>query len=137
MEFRVLGPLEVVEDGRTISLGGAKQRALLASLLLRANEVVSTDTLIDELWGESPPATAAKAVQVHVSSLRKELGDGVLGTRSPGYVLNVDPAHFDLARFEALVVEARDAEPEVAAERLREALALWRGPALSARSRPP
>ena len=73
MEFRVLGPLEVVEDGRTISLGGVKQRALLASLLLRANEVVSSDTLIDELWGASPPATAAKAVQVYVSALRKEL----------------------------------------------------------------
>ena len=131
MEFRVLGPLEVVEDGRTLSLGGVKQRVLLASLLLRANEVVSTDTLIDQLWGESPPATAAKAVQVYVSALRKELGDGVLVTRSPGYVLNVDHAHFDLAQFEELVGAARGAEPEVAAEKLREALGLWRGPALA------
>lgn len=131
MEFRVLGPLEVLEDGRILSLGGAKQRALVASLLLRANEVVSTDTLIDELWGESPPATAAKAVQVYVSNLRKELGDGVLVTRSPGYALLLASADFDLTRFERWVAEAREVEPEVAAEKLREALAVWRGPALS------
>jgi YVTN family beta-propeller protein len=131
MEFRVLGPLEVVEDGHTFSLGGRKQRALLAALLLQANEVVSSDRLIDELWGESPPATASKAVQVYVSGLRKELGDGFLLTRPPGYVLNVAPADLDLARFERLVAEARDAQPEEAAEKLRSALALWRGPALA------
>lgn len=131
MEFRVLGPLEVVEDGRMLSLGGIKQRALLASLLLRANEVVSSERLIDELWGESPPATAAKAIQVYVSALRKELGDGVLVTRAPGYLMQVDPADLDLAHFESLVAAARGAEPEEAAEKLRSALALWRGPALS------
>jgi DNA-binding SARP family transcriptional activator len=130
MEFRVLGPLEVVEDGRELSLGGTKQRALLANLLLRANQVVSSERLIDELWGESPPATAAKAIQVYVSNLRKQLGERLL-TRSPGYVLQVDPDEFDLARFEELLDKARKAAPHAAAESLRSALALWRGPALA------
>jgi DNA-binding SARP family transcriptional activator len=131
MEFRVLGPLEVVEDGRAISLGGTKQRALLAALLFRANETVSTDTLIDELWGESPPATAPKALQVYVSALRKELGSDRVLTQTPGYLLRLDPVDLDLARFEHLVGAARGAEPEEAAEKLRSALALWRGPALA------
>jgi DNA-binding SARP family transcriptional activator len=117
MEFRVLGPFEVVEDGHTLSLGGSKQRALLACLLLRANEVVSSDRLIDEVWGESPPATAAKAIQVYVSALRKVLGNGVLVTRTPRYLLEVDPADLDLSRFEGLVADARDAEPAEAAEK--------------------
>ena len=86
MEFRLLGPLEVCEHGRSLALGGRKQRSLLAVLLLHANEVVATERLIDELWGESPPATAVKSVQVYVSRLRKQLGDGRLVTRSPGYV---------------------------------------------------
>ena len=127
MEYRILGPLEVVDGEQPVPLGGPKQRALLALLLLRANEVVATDTLIDRLWGERPPATAAKVLQVQVWRLRKALGGDALGTRSPGYVLRVGAGDFDLARFELLVSEARGAAPAVAAAKLREALALWRG----------
>ena len=130
MEFRVLGPLEVAERDRSLALGGHKQRALLAVLLLHANEVVSADRLIDELWGDAPPRTAAKSVQVLVSKLRKELGEGRLLTRPPGYVLHVDGSELDLARFRELVAEARDADAADAADKLRQALALWRGPAL-------
>ena len=110
MEFRLLGPLEVLERDRVLMVGGGKQRALLAVLLLHANEVVSTDRLLDDLWGASPPATAAKSIQLYVSRLRKELGDGRLLTRPPGYVLRVDPAELDLARFERLLGEARTDE---------------------------
>jgi DNA-binding SARP family transcriptional activator len=131
MEFRLLGPLEVADRDRSLALGGVKQRSLLAVLLLHANEVVSTDRLIDELWGGEPPATAAKSVQVYVSKLRKEIGEGRLVTRAPGYVLRLDASERDLARFEQLVAEARRAAPESAARKLREALALWRGPALA------
>ena len=131
MEFRLLGPLEVAEHDRSLALGGVKQRSLLAVLLLHANEVVSADRLIDELWGDAPPPTAAKSLQVHVSRLRKELGEGRLATRAPGYVLHVDPSELDLARFEQLVGEARTADPGGAAQKLRQALALWRGPALA------
>jgi DNA-binding SARP family transcriptional activator len=130
MQFRLLGPLEVIEHDRAVELGATKQRSLLALLLLNANQVVSTDRLIAELWGESPPATVAKSVQVYVSRLRKEIG-GRLVTRSPGYVLRVEPAELDLAVFERLRREARGARPETAAATLREALALWRGPALA------
>ena len=90
MEFRLLGPLEVVEHDRVLVLGGGRQRALFAMLLLHANEVVSADRLIDGLWGQTPPATAGKIVQVYVSRLRKQLGNGRLVTRSPGYLLRVD-----------------------------------------------
>jgi DNA-binding SARP family transcriptional activator/tetratricopeptide (TPR) repeat protein len=131
MEFRVLGPLEVAEQDRLLALGALKQRSLLAVLLLHANDVVSVERLVDEVWGESPPATVAKSVQVYVSRLRKQLGDGRLVTRAPGYLLRVDPSELDLARFELLVTEAGDADPAAAARRLREALALWRGPALA------
>ncbi len=131
MEFRLLGPLEVVEDDRALSLGGVKQRSLLAVLLLHANELVSSDRLIADLWGEAPPATAAKSVQNYVSRLRKELGERRVTTRAPGYVLHVDPAELDLAVFERLTGEARRAEPRRAAEKLRQALALWRGPPLA------
>ena len=131
MEFRLLGSLDVAERDRSLPLGGSKQRALLADLLLHANAVVPVERLIDDLWGASPPATVAKSVQVYVSRLRKQLGDGRLVTRPPGYVLRVDPSELDVARFEALVTRARGAEPEVAAARLREALALWRGPPLA------
>jgi YVTN family beta-propeller protein len=128
MEFKVLGPLEVVEDGRALRFGGGKERALLALLLLHANEVVPAGVLIDELWGHETPATAAKALQVYVSRLRKRLGSEVLVTRSPGYALEVRPEHFDVARFEQLVAEARSAAPADAASLLSGALALWRGP---------
>jgi DNA-binding SARP family transcriptional activator/tetratricopeptide (TPR) repeat protein len=120
MEFRILGPLEVLENGRTVDLGGAKQRALLAILLLHANEVVSTDRLIDALWEDEPPETGRKALQVYVSQLRKALGKERLQTRAPGYLLRVEEEEFDLRRFPGLVASGR----------LGEALALWRGPAL-------
>src|SRR3954470_22382556 len=131
MEFRLLGPLEVVEHDRVIVVGGGRQRALLAVLLLHANEVVSADRLIDDLWGQSPPATAGKIVQVYVSRLRKELGNGRLVTRSPGYLLRVDRSELDLARFEQVGAEAGGAERRGAALRLRRALARWRGAPLA------
>jgi DNA-binding SARP family transcriptional activator len=138
VDFRLLGPLEVVADGRVLSLGGAKQRALLAALLLRASEVVSTDRLIDELWGEEPPPTAAKIVQVYVSQLRKVIESGgrqVILTQPPGYVARVESGQLDVHRFEGLVDDARAAlasgSPSRASELLREALGLWRGPALA------
>jgi DNA-binding SARP family transcriptional activator len=137
MEFCVLGPLEARRDGRPVALGGAKQRALLAVLLLHAGEVVSTDRLIDELWGDDPPATAAHTVQVFVSRLRKALGDGgaALVTAAPGYAVRLEPGALDLERFEQLVSEGRSAleegDADAASARLRDALALWRGPALA------
>ena len=131
MEFRLLGPLEVVEHDRVLVLGGGRQRALFAMLLLHANEVVSADRLIDGLWGQTPPATAGKIVQVYVSRLRKQLGNGRLVTRSPGYLLRVDRSELDLARFEQFVAEAGRADPRSAALKLRRALALWRGPPLA------
>src|SRR5918999_3545770 len=131
MDFRLLGPLEVSDRDRPLALGGVKQRSLLAILLLEANEVVSTDRLIDQLWGATPPATCAKSIQVYVSRLRKEIAGGRLATHAPGYVLRVDPSELDLARFEQLAAEARRADPETAARKLRDALALWRGPPLA------
>jgi DNA-binding SARP family transcriptional activator len=131
IEFRLLGPLEVTLHERPLALGGVKQRSLLAILLLHANQVLSSDRLIDELWGASPPPTAAKSLQVMVSKLRKKLGDRRLVTHPPGYVLRVEPAALDLARFEQLLGEARRAAPESAARKLHQALALWRGPALA------
>src|SRR5262245_35745146 len=131
MEFRVLGPLEVGEDGGLVELGGVKQRSLLAMLLLNAGEVVSTDRLIDALWGARPPVRSGKSIQVYVSRLRKTLADDRLVTCPPGYVLHVEPAEFDLARFEQLVADARGAAPDAASRKLSEALALWRGPPLA------
>src|SRR5215217_2289480 len=131
MQFRLLGPLEVVDGDRPLILGGAKQRSLLAVLLLHANEVVASDRLIAELWGERPPATAAKSVQTYVSRLRRELGERRLATRPPGYVIHVEPSELDLAGFEAMLAEARRADPVTAGEKLRRALALWRGPPLA------
>ena len=132
MQFRLLGPLEVVDDGdRSLALGGRKQRSVLAVLLLHANDVVATERLVDEVWGDAPPATVAKSIQVYVSRMRKELGDGRLVTRPPGYALHVEPSELDLACFQALVAQAAGADPATAAAKLREALALWRGPALA------
>jgi DNA-binding SARP family transcriptional activator len=132
VEFRILGPLEVVDRGRQITLGGSRQRALLALLLTRANEVVSTDRLIDELWGAEPPTTPANALQYHVSQLRKALAPSdVIVTREPGYLIRVGRDELDLLRFERLVAEAELATPDRAAEALREALGLWRGPPLA------
>jgi DNA-binding SARP family transcriptional activator len=135
VEFRILGPLEVRSDDRSLQLGGAKPRAVLAILLTRANEVVSRDRLIDELWGENPPATAVNVLQGYVSDLRKALGSGGLVTRAPGYMVAVEPGELDLHRFERLVEEARGTlaagDAGRAADTLREALALWRGPPLA------
>jgi DNA-binding SARP family transcriptional activator len=131
IEFRILGPLEVVGDEGPLVLGGQKQRALLGLLLMRVGQVVATDRLIDHLWGEQPPRTASTSLQNLVSQLRKLLGADVLATRPPGYVLRVDAASLDLGRFERLVAEARGAEPPARAAKLREALALWRGAPLA------
>jgi len=134
VEFRVLGPLEAREGDRVLPLGGARQRAVLAVLLTRANEVVSKDRLIDELWGATPPETAANVLQSYVSHLRKVIGPDLLLTRAPGYVVQIEADQLDLHRFERLVEEARaltDARPDEATRILREALALWRGPALA------
>jgi DNA-binding SARP family transcriptional activator len=129
LEFRILGPLEVHTGGRPVQLTRAKQRALLLALLLRANETVSTDALIEALWGERPPATATVALQGHVSALRKLLPPDALLTRPPGYLLQLNGAAFDLARFEELRHRAREAaDPATAVAALREALGLWRGP---------
>jgi DNA-binding SARP family transcriptional activator len=124
VEFRVLGPLEVTEGRRSLALGGPRQRALLAILLTRANEVVSTDRLVDELWGDRPPRTAANTIQYFVSQLRKLLGADRIATRPPGYFIRVEPGELDLDRFEQLA-ERGDAEA------LHEALSLWRGPPLA------
>jgi YVTN family beta-propeller protein len=135
MEFRILGPVEVWEDGHPVSLGGGKQRAVLALLVLNANRIVSSDGLIDQLWNGQPPPTAGTALQGHISSLRKALGADVIATRRPGYVLEADPAQIDLARFEQLRGEARRAlergDAGAGADKLREALGLWRGEALA------
>jgi DNA-binding SARP family transcriptional activator len=135
MEFRILGPLEAWGDDGEVSLGGPKPRGLLALLLLNANEVVPTDRLIDELWGEDSPEGAAAALRVNVSRLRKALPRDVLTTRSPGYAIRVGPNELDLQRFERLVEEARGLHARGlaadAADRLREALSLWRGPPLA------
>jgi DNA-binding SARP family transcriptional activator/tetratricopeptide (TPR) repeat protein len=110
VEFRILGPLEVIDDGRTIELGAAKPRALLAALLLHANRVVSTDTLIDALWGERAPSTAVKALQVYISQVRKAVGRDRILTRAPGYELRVEPGELDVDRFEELIAKGDFAE---------------------------
>jgi DNA-binding SARP family transcriptional activator/WD40 repeat protein len=142
LKFHILGPLEALDEGQPVALGGSKQRALLALLLLHANETLSTDRLIDELWGERPPATAPKAVQVHVSRLRKALaagngatGDGLVVTREHGYELQLEPERLDLHQFERLVADARGnlaaGRPDRAVSALDGALSLWRGQPLS------
>ncbi len=117
MEFRILGPLEVLADGRVLDLGGQKQRALLAVLVLEPNRIVSSDRLIEALWEEEPPQTAQKALQVYVSQLRKLLGKERLQTKAPGYLLRVEQGELDLGRFQHLYKEGSHAE----------ALSLWRG----------
>ncbi len=133
MEFRILGPLEVSSNG-PVPITAAKHRALLTHLLLHANAVVSAEALVDSLWGERPPASARKLLQVYVSQLRKVLGDAVLVTRSPGYLIAVEWSRLDSARFERLFAEGsqalREGNPQLASSLLGRALALWRGPAL-------
>ena len=144
MDFRILGPLEVSDNGRRLEIGGPKQRTLLAILLLHPNEVVSAHRLIDEVWGEAPPATAAKTLRAHVSRLRKALNGeagaagrtgGRLETRGPGYLLNVRPGELDADRCQALLDDARRAlatgKTGEAAESIRRALELWRGSPLA------
>ena len=133
MDFRILGPVEASANGEPIALGGPKQRALLAILLLNADRVVSSDRLIEALWAGEPPGAARHAVEVNVSRLRKALGTGVsaLVTRAPGYVLEIEPEALDLQRFERLLAEGRRAraagDAELAARALRDAQDQWRG----------
>jgi len=132
MQFRILGPLEVEDDGRAVALGGPKQRALLALLLLTPNRPVAVDRLIEALWGSHQPATAANALQYHVSQLRKLLGDGAaIVTHEPGYLMRLDANDVDLSRFEQLVAAADSADADRAARLLTEALELWRGEPLT------
>ena len=142
MEFAILGPLEVLDQHRRIEVSSTKERLLLAVLVVHANEVVSTDRLIEVLWGAQPPATAANTLQIHVSHLRRALEpdraprarDGVLRTRGHGYVLEAAPGSIDAVRFEWLAREGRDVllrDPKQAAETLRAALSLWRGEPLA------
>jgi DNA-binding SARP family transcriptional activator len=128
VEYALLGPLEVRNDGEIVAVGRGKQRALLAVLALNAGRVVPAERLIDELWGDEPPATAATALQVYISRLRKLLGEGSIVTREPGYLVEGD---VDVRRFDELVSEAGRSEPQRAAALLKEALALWHGEALS------
>jgi DNA-binding SARP family transcriptional activator len=139
IEFRILGPLEASTDGRLLPLGSPRQRALLGLLLVHANETVARDRLIDELWAESTPATVESALHVYLSRLRRLLesagAGGALVREAHGYRLRTEPEQLDANRFERLVGEGSEAlaagKPDVAAERLRRALALWRGPALA------
>lgn len=121
MDFRMLGPLQVLDDGRPLDVGAAKQRALLGILLLHANDVVPSDKLLEALWSEQQPETALKALQVYVSQLRKALGKERILTRVPGYELRVEPGELDLERFQTLVAEGQ----------LADALALWHGQPLA------
>lgn len=134
LEVRLLGPLEASRDGDPVALGGPKPRALLAALALEPGRVVSVDRLVEALWPGDPPETAAHAIQVYVSQLRKALGP-VIATRAPGYELELSPQRVDVHRFTRLAQEGRvalEGDDAVAAEgALREALALWRGPALA------
>jgi DNA-binding SARP family transcriptional activator/tetratricopeptide (TPR) repeat protein len=130
VEFRILGPLEVRDGDRILPLGGTRRRAVLGLLLLDANRVVPVDRLVDGVWGDSPPASAHASLQNQLARLRQELGDRIK-TRAPGYLVRVAPGELDLDRFHRLVDEARGADPAVAAERLRDALALWRGAPLA------
>jgi DNA-binding SARP family transcriptional activator len=139
MQYRILGALEVETDGARADLGPPKQRALLAILLLHAGEIVLTDRLIDLLWGERAPRTASHSVQIYVSELRRSLEPGgqgrVIATRAPGYELRAEPDSIDARRFERLLdggtrkIEAGDRDEGAAM--VRDALGLWRGPALS------
>ena len=130
VEFRILGPLEALLDGQAADLGGPRQRAVLALLLLRAGQVVSSDALIDAIWADEPPETAANVLQSYISKLRKELGRDTIVTRGRGYAIALGPQALDLQRFERLTTEVDRADPAGAADQLREALAIWRGPAL-------
>jgi DNA-binding SARP family transcriptional activator len=132
VKFRVLGPVEVVEDDRLVPLGGRKQRVVLARLLLRANQTVATATLIDDVWGEDPPEAVRNSLQSYISHLRKALGNGRIRSGSGGYVLRAEPDEIDARQFESLVDQGRTeamTDAVAAAATFGRALALWRGPA--------
>ncbi len=130
-DFRILGPLEVSDETGPLLLGGQKQRAVLALLLLDADRVVSVDRLVEALWGEQPPRTAVTSLQNFVSQLRKSLGPEILETKPPGYRLRVRKGELDLDRFRVAVENARALEPAQRAAKLCEALGFWRGPPLA------
>ncbi|MET0937826.1 MAG: BTAD domain-containing putative transcriptional regulator [Gaiellaceae bacterium] len=139
LEFRILGPLEVIRDEQALPLGSPKQRALLGLLVVHANEPVGRERLIEELWGDAAPKTVNAVLGVYLSRLRRLLANGtgeqLLHTHAAGYVLRVPPDALDVQRFEALLEQGRrqmaGGEPERASPTLRDALALWRGPALA------
>jgi DNA-binding SARP family transcriptional activator len=137
MDYRILGPLELFDGDAPLLLAGGRQRALLALLLIHRNEVVATERLIDALWGERPPPSAPKALQNAVLQVRRALAEHAtaLRTEHGGYVLRVAPGELDVDRFESLAAAGRAAletgDAATAGERLRKALALWRGPALA------
>lgn len=138
IEYRVLGPVEVLQDGLPVDLGGHRERALLALLLLTPNDVVPADELVEELWEGSPPAHGAANLRVHVSRLRKALGSEVVQTKTPGYRLVVDRDSVDVLVFQAEVRQAHDLADAAAAGRLlRQALERWRGRAFADVTGPP
>jgi DNA-binding SARP family transcriptional activator len=130
-DFRILGTLEVIGVDGPVTLGGPRQRALLAALLLRTGHVVPTEQLVDELYGADPPKSAIASLQNLVAALRKALGADTLVTRPPGYLLAVPPERIDARQFEQLLGDARTASPSERRTLLVRALALWRGPALA------
>jgi DNA-binding SARP family transcriptional activator len=133
VEFRILGPVEVLDEGQPVALPAGKPLTLLRILLLDRNRVVSAETLVDELWGDEPSDSAMKALQGYVSQLRKAIGAERLVTKAPGYSLRIEEGELDLERFEQLVREGRErlaaGDAKAAASELESALALWRGPA--------
>src|SRR5206468_11418882 len=133
MEFRVLGPLEVIGPRGRIKIGSDLQRAILALLVLHVGETVSTDHLIDEVWGDDPPPSARHAIGVHVARLRRALGVACIESQPHGYRLRAEESDIDLGRFESLLAEASRAlavgAPLATADALTVGLALWRGPA--------
>ena len=135
MQARILGPFQLDEGGRRIPVEGARQRAVLVSLVLHANEVVPSEQLLMDLWGEDSPRSAANSLQAAISRLRRALPAGRLVTRAPGYALRIFPEELDVSQFDQLVTEGREAltagAPDQAARTLRQALSLWRGPALA------
>src|SRR5262245_59025910 len=135
VEFLVLGPVEVRIDGRALSLGGPKQRALLALLLLNPNEAVSRDRLVDSSSGERAPASAQRSLDTYVSRLRALVGGDRVERHAPGYLIRVEPGELDLERFEALLEQGRAAaaggDAAQASAVLGEALVVWRGRALA------
>ena len=135
MQVRILGPFQLEEGGRRITIGGLRQRAVLASLVLQANQVVPSEQLLVDLWGEDSPPSAANALQAAISRVRRALPAARLMTKAPGYLVRIFPEELDVSQFEQLVSEGREAltagDPAQAAQTLRRALSLWRGPALA------